>query len=51
MVIGLVIALTPPTDGLNADDQHDHIRDTVIPAFLHFNLPLLAAGRVAAMVF
>ena len=39
-----------PTAGLNADGQHDHMRDTVIPTFLHFNLPLLAAGWVAAMV-
>lgn len=39
-----------PTAGLAADGQHDHIRDTVIPTFLHFNLPLLAAGWVAAMV-
>ncbi|AZA13340.1 Na+/H+ antiporter family protein [Corynebacterium choanae] len=39
-----------PTSGLNADGQHDHIRDSVIPTFLHFNLPLLAAGWLAAMV-
>lgn len=39
-----------PTSGLNADGQHDHIRDSVIPTFLHFNLPLIAAGWVAAMV-
>lgn len=39
-----------PTAGLNVDGQHNHIRDTVIPTFLHFNLPLLAAGWVAAMV-
>lgn len=39
-----------PTAGLNADGQHDHVRDTVIPTFLHFNLPLLAAGWIAAMV-
>ncbi|EKF75571.1 permease [Alcanivorax hongdengensis A-11-3] len=39
-----------PTAGLNADGQHDHIRDTVIPTFLHYNLPLLAAGWLAAMV-
>ncbi|WP_022706315.1 Na+/H+ antiporter family protein [Paracoccus zeaxanthinifaciens] len=39
-----------PTAGLNADGQHDHIRDTVVPTFLHFNLPLLAAGWIAAMV-
>lgn len=39
-----------PTAGLNADGQHDHMRDTVIPTFLHFNLPLLAAGWIASMV-
>jgi predicted histidine transporter YuiF (NhaC family) len=39
-----------PTAGLNADGQHDHIWDTVVPTFLHFNLPLLAAGWVAAML-
>lgn len=39
-----------PTSGLNADGQHDHIRDSVIPTFLHFNLPLLAAGWAAAMI-
>lgn len=39
-----------PTSGLNADGQHDHIRDSVIPTFLHFNTPLLIAGWVAAMV-
>lgn len=39
-----------PTAGLNADGQHDHMRDTVIPTFLHFNLPLLVAGWIAAMV-
>ncbi len=39
-----------PTSGLNADGQHDHINDTVIPTFLHFNLPLIASGWLAAMV-
>lgn len=39
-----------PTAGLGADGQHDHIRDSVIPTFLHFNLPLLVAGWIAAMV-
>ncbi|MCY1702570.1 Na+/H+ antiporter family protein [Deinococcus sp. SL84] len=39
-----------PTAGLNVDGQHDHIRDTVIPTFLHYNLPLLLAGWVAALV-
>ncbi|MCW3482169.1 Na+/H+ antiporter family protein [Neisseriaceae bacterium JH1-16] len=39
-----------PTSGLNIDGQHDHIRDTVIPTFLHYNLPLMVAGWIAAMV-
>lgn len=39
-----------PTAGLNADGQHNHMWDSVIPTFLHYNLPLLAAGWVAAMV-
>ena len=39
-----------PTMGLNADGQHDHIRDSVIPTFLHYNLPLIVSGWVAAMV-
>lgn len=39
-----------PTSGLSVDGQHDHIRDTVIPTFLHYNLPLLAFGWIAAMV-
>ena len=38
-----------PTAGLNADGQHDHIYDSVIPTFLHYNLPLLAAGWIAGM--
>ncbi|WP_085707459.1 Na+/H+ antiporter family protein [Pseudomonas sp. B35(2017)] len=39
-----------PTSGLNIDGQHHHIWDTVVPTFLHYNLPLLAAGWLAAMV-
>ncbi len=39
-----------PTAGLNADGQHDHIRGTVIPTFIHYNLPLLVAGWSAAMI-
>jgi predicted histidine transporter YuiF (NhaC family) len=38
-----------PTAGLGADGQHDHIRDTVIPTFIYFNLPLLLAGWIAAV--
>ena len=38
-----------PTSGLNADGNHDHIKDTVIPTFLHYNLPLIIFGWIAAM--
>lgn len=38
-----------PTAGLNADEQHDHIWDTVVPTFIHFNIPLLITGWIAAM--
>lgn len=30
-----------PTSGLNADGQHNHIYDTCIPTFLHYNLALI----------
>lgn len=39
-----------PTSGLNIDGQHDHINDSVIPTFIHYNIPLLIFGWVAAMV-
>ena len=39
-----------PTAGLNLDGQHDHIRDTCIPNFLFYNIPLIIFGTVAAMV-
>jgi predicted histidine transporter YuiF (NhaC family) len=39
-----------PTMGLNVDGQHSHIWDTVVPTFLHYNLPLLAFGWLAAMI-
>ena len=38
-----------PTSGLNIDGQHHHIWDTVVPTFLHYNLPLLVFGWFAAM--
>ncbi|WP_026339466.1 Na+/H+ antiporter family protein [Psychromonas ossibalaenae] len=38
-----------PTSGLNADEKHDHIWDTVVPTFIHYNLPLIAFGWIAAM--
>lgn len=39
-----------PTAGLNADGQHDHMWGSVIPTFIHFNIPLLFAGWGAALV-
>lgn len=39
-----------PTAGLNADGQHNHIWDTCVPTFLHFNIPLFIFGWLAAMV-
>ncbi|WP_053360440.1 Na+/H+ antiporter family protein [Bacillus sp. FJAT-27251] len=39
-----------PTAGLNVDGQHNHIWDTVVPTFVHYNLPLIVFGWIAAMV-
>ncbi|ELI6440621.1 Na+/H+ antiporter family protein [Aeromonas salmonicida] len=39
-----------PTSGLNADGQHDHIWDSVVPTFIHYSIPLILFGWVAAMV-
>ncbi|WP_108651179.1 Na+/H+ antiporter family protein [Dongshaea marina] len=38
-----------PTSGLNIDGQHDHIWDSVVPTFIHFNIPLILFGWIAAM--
>ncbi|KAA8983672.1 Na+/H+ antiporter family protein [Halospina sp. K52047b] len=38
-----------PTAGLNADGQHDHIWDSVVPTFIHYNIPLIVFGWIAAM--
>lgn len=40
-----------PTSGLNVDGEHDHIWDSVVPTFLHYNIPLIAFGWLAAMTF
>lgn len=40
-----------PTAGLNVDGQHDHIRDTCIPTFFIFNIPLIIFGWAAVMFF
>ncbi len=38
-----------PTSGLNADGQHEHIWETVVPTFIHYNIPLIVFGWIAAM--
>ena len=40
-----------PTAGLNTDGQHDHIKDTCIPTFWHFNVALVIAAIIAVYVF
>lgn len=39
-----------PTAGLAVDGQHNHIWDTCIPTFIHYNIPLLFFGWLAAMI-
>ena len=39
-----------PTAGLNADGQHNHIWDTCVPTFIHFNIPLIIFGWLAAVI-
>lgn len=39
-----------PTAGLNVDGQHDHIWDTCVPTFIHYNIPLLIFGTIAALI-
>lgn len=39
-----------PTSGLNVDDQHDHIFDTCVPTFMHYNIPLLIFGFIASII-
>ncbi|MCI5725358.1 Na+/H+ antiporter NhaC family protein, partial [Fusobacterium sp.] len=39
-----------PTSGLNADGQHDHIMDTCVPTFIHYNILLIIGGFIGAMV-
>ena len=35
-----------PTSGLNADGQHDHIWDTCVPTFIHYNVALMIGAIV-----
>ena len=40
-----------PTAGLNADGQHNHIYDTCIPTFLHYNIPLIIFALIGILIF
>lgn len=40
-----------PTAGLNADGQHNHIIDTCIPTFLHYNIALIVFAVLAVYLF
>ncbi|MFI3301296.1 MAG: Na+/H+ antiporter NhaC family protein [Candidatus Gastranaerophilales bacterium] len=40
-----------PTAGLNADGQHDHIKDTCLPTFLHYNIAIMAFALLAVVLF
>ena len=35
-----------PTSGLNADGQHNHIFDTCIPTFTHYNIALIVFALI-----
>lgn len=39
-----------PTAGLNVDGQHNHIWDTCVPTFIHYNIPLVVFGWIAIML-
>ncbi len=40
-----------PTAGLDADGQHNHIWDTCVPTFLHYNIPLILAAIIFVIIF
>ncbi len=39
-----------PTSGLAADGNHNHIWDTCVPTFLHYNIPVILFGWIAAII-
>lgn len=39
-----------PTSGLAVDRQHDHIWDTCVPTFFHYNIPLIIFGWIASVI-
>lgn len=40
-----------PTAGLNADSQHNHIWDTCVPTFLHYNIPIIITALISVFIF
>ena len=40
-----------PTSGLNADGQHNHIFDTCVPTFLHYNIALILFAILGIWIF
>ena len=40
-----------PTAGLDADGQHNHIWDTCVPTFLHYNIPLIIFALLSVIIF
>ena len=40
-----------PTAGLNTDGQHNHIWDTCIPTFLHYNIAIIIFAIIGVMIF
>ncbi len=40
-----------PTAGLNVDNQHNHIWDTCIPTFLHYNITLIVFAIIGVLIF
>ncbi len=39
-----------PTSGLNADGQHNHIWDTCVPTFIHYNIPLMLGAIIISQI-
>lgn len=40
-----------PTAGLNVDGQHNHIWDTCVPTFLHYNIALIMFALIGVVIF
>ena len=40
-----------PTSGLNVDGQHNHIFDTCVPTFLHYNISLILFALIGIALF